>query len=660
MNVFQNQTKSISMRNRTIIQKVSPDLNEGNYYIKRIPGEDVTITADIFCDGNDLVKAAILYKKENEKKWQETSMQSLGEDKWEGRFVVESEGFYQYKIEAWVDHLATWYHRFQMKHQAGQHLGSDLAMGTVWLKKAADQAGKEQAPQLKTWVKTFADTSKYHENVSTVLSEEFKQVMGNTRLKQFPTVFDRNLKVRVGRPKELFSTWYLMFPRSASDIPGKHGTFKDCEKLLPRVAEMGFDVLFLPPIFPIGITNRKGKNNAVVAGPDDVGSPWSVGSKEGGHKSVNPLLGTIKDFEHLVNSANKLGIEVALDMSLRCSADHPYVQEHPDWFTRLPNGNLAVEEVPPLNYQDIVDLNFECDDWENLWQEMKGILLFWAEKGVKIFYGSTPHFKPFSFWNWVIQEVQKVYPEIFFLSGAFTRTNIREELAKTGFNQSFTNFLWKNSDKKELQDYIEELTKGDTKEYLHPNFFTNTPDILPQNLIDAGPESFLLQYALAATLSSNCGVYGPAFELMYNQRYPESKERYLHSEKYEITSHNWNERNRVTDFITRMNRIRHENSAMHDTFNIHFTNTDNDRLMSFLKTTPGHNNVIWCIINLDPGNNQSGYVEVPKDILGLKGRWLNLELTDLLTGEVYHWFNDWNFVELNPNRFPLHVLKVKI
>ncbi len=646
------------MRNRTVIHKVSPVLNQGKYLIKRTPGGIVKVSADIFCDGDDLIKAAVFFKKEDEKKWREIPMEPKEGDRWESQFVVGPEGFYEYKIEAWVDHLATWYYRFLAKKQGEADFKTDLAIGAVLLQKAAGQAEKNLAAELRKWATAFAEASQYHENVAAVFSEEFGRLMENSKLRQFSTVFDQSLKVRVGRPKELFSTWYLMFPRSAGK-DGKHGTFKDCERQLPRIAEMGFDVLFLPPIFPIGTINRKGKNNAIAAGQDDVGSPWSTGSKEGGHKSVNPLLGTMRDFERLVKAAGQKGIEIAMDMSLRCSVEHPYIEEHPNWFLRTPDGQLIVEEKPPLRYQDIVDFDFECDDWERLWLEIKSIVLFWAEKNVRIFYAGTAHFKPFLFWNWLIKEVQMEYPDIIFLSGAFTRNSVREELAKAGFNQLFTNFLWKNTNKKELQDFVLELTKGDTREFLHPNFFTNTPDILPNNLVDAAQERFLLQYALASTLSSNCGIYGPAFELMYNQRHPDSKERYLHSEKYQIGAHKWEEQNRIIDFITRMNRIRKENPALQHTFNIHFSNTDNESLISFIKITPDLKNAIWCVISLDPHNIQSGYVEVPKGVLGLKDRWMNLELTDLLTGEVYHWFNDWNYVELNPERYPLHVLAVK-
>lgn len=648
------------MRNRAIITNVKPLLADGSYYLKRIPNEEVKITADIYCDGDDVLQASIMYKHVEDTVWQEAMMSPTQNEQWEGSFIVEKEGFYEYRLEAWVDHLTTWYHSLLWKNGAGQHLANHLSTGTAWLKKAADQADTATAKLLQSWIELMGQPSKYREACEILLSTETGKVLDDCRVKQFPTVFDKQMLVRVGRPKELFSTWYLMFPRSASPTPGKHGTLEDCKALLPRIASMGFDVLFLPPIFPIGNTNRKGKNNNVQADTNDVGSPWSVGNADGGHMSINPLLGEMKDFESLVQSAAELGIEVALDISLRCSADHPYTTEHPDWFNRLPNGQLAVEEVPPLNYQDIVDFNFECEDWLNLWDEMKRIFLFWAEKGVRIFYASTPHRQPFGFWNWLIVEVQTVYPDVIFLSGAFTRSVIQEELAKVGFNQSFTYFIWRNSNKNDLQRYITDLIKGDTSEYLHPNFFTNTPDILPSYLADKGATAFMLQYALASMISSNCGVYGPAFELMYNQRFPGSKERYNNSEKFEIAHHDWAKQNAVTAFITQINKIRRENPAMHNMFNLTFTGTDNDYIISFVRATDDRKNIIWCIINLDPNLPHTGYVEVPKELLGLKGKWFNLQVRDLLTDEVYHWFNDWNFVELKPDKYPLHILKLEL
>jgi starch synthase (maltosyl-transferring) len=647
------------MRNRAIITNVKPLLADGNYYLKRIPGEEVKISADIYCDGDDVLRAAIIYQLVGETTWHETPMSPTQNEQWEGTFQVKEIGFYNYRIEAWVDHLATWHHNSLWKNNAGQNMANDLLIGSAWLKKTAEQTDKATAKLLLGWSKILEDPSKYTEACELLQSEEAASTLSKCRLKQFPTVFDKNMLVRVGRPKELFSTWYLMFPRSASPVDGKHGTLNDCKALLPRIANMGFDVLFLPPIFPIGNTNRKGKNNNVVAAPEDIGSPWSVGNSDGGHMSIHPLLGNMKDFEALVKEAGKFGIELALDISLRCSADHPYTKEHPDWFKLLPDGRLAVEEVPPLNYQDIVDFNFECDDWQGLWEEMKKIFLFWAEKGVRIFYASTPHHQPFGFWNWLIVEVQMVYPDVIFLSGAFTRSVIQEELAKVGFNQSFTYFIWRNSNKQDLQRYITEIVSGDTSEYLHPNFFTNTPDILPSYLAENGENAFMLQYALASMLSSNCGVYGPAFELMYNQRFPGSKERYNHSEKFEIAHHDWSKQNKLIDFITKLNRIRHENPALQNMFNLQFTGTDNDYLISFIHHTSDKKNIIWCIINLDPNHNHSGYVEIPRDLLGLRGKWFNLEVTDLLTNETYHWFNDWNFVELRTDKYPLHILKLE-
>ncbi|MCF8244025.1 MAG: DUF3416 domain-containing protein [Saprospiraceae bacterium] len=648
------------MRNRAVITNVKPLLADGNYYLKRIPGEEVEITADIYCDGDEVLRAAIIHQLVGDTTWHETDMQPTKNEQWEGTFDVEKIGFYQYRIEAWVDHLATWHHGLLWKNNAGQNLTNDLLVGSGWLKKAAEQADKVKAKLLLSWAKMMEDPTKYQEASELLLSEEASEVLGQCRLKNFSTVFDKNMLVRVGRPKELFSTWYLMFPRSASSVPGQHGTLNDCKSLLPRISNMGFDVLFLPPIFPIGNTNRKGKNNSVEAAPGDVGSPWSVGNADGGHMTVNPSLGTMKDFESLVKDAGNLGMEVALDISLRCSADHPYINAHPDWFNQMPDGRLAVEEVPPLNYQDIVDFNFECDDWLNLWEELKQIFLFWAQKGVRMFYASTPHHQPFGFWNWLIVEVQMVYPDAIFLSGAFTRSVIQEELAKAGFNQSFTYFFWRNRNKHDLQQYLSELINGDTSEYLHPNFFTNTPDILPSYLADKGENAFLLQYALASMIASNCGIYGPAFELMYNQRFPESKERYNHSEKFEIATHDWSKQNKLTDFITKLNIIRRDNPAMHNMFNLTFTGTDNDFLISFVRMTKDRKNLIWCIINLDPENNHSGYVEVPRELLGLKGKWFNLEVKDLLTDETYHWFNDWNFVELRIDKYPLHILKIEV
>lgn len=647
------------MRNRTIIANVKPALEGGKYLIKRVPGQWVPVSADIFCDGEEAIDASILYRKQGDKKWQEAPMQPTSEERWHGRFKVDSEGIYEYKIESWVNHLASWHRYLLKKYELGQNLSDDLKLGVRWLRQISAVSGKAGKEELKPWIALLESADNYRQVVEQVTGDEFSKCIGKYNLKLYPSTYDPGLRVRVGRPKEQFSTWYQLFPRSAGEQAGKHGTLRDCKMRLPRIASMGFDTLLLPPVFPIGTTHRKGRNNTAQAGPNDVGSPWSVGSSEGGHKTIHPQLGSMADFEQLVRAAADLGMELALDMGLRCSLDHPYIQEHPDWFVRLPDGSLRVEEVPPYNYLDIVDFDFECEDWESLWKELLSIFLFWASKGVRIFYASTPHRKPFAFWHWLIMEVQQQYPDSIFVSGALTRPLILDQLAKAGFNQVISNFLWKTS-ASELREYITQMSMRESREFLFPNFFTNTPDILPHFLAEAGPATFMLRYALAATLSSNAGVYGPVFELMHNQRFPGSKERYLNSEKYELRHHDWHEQNKVTDFISRLNRIRKENVAFHEMFNLHFTNADNDRLLSFIRRSPDQDNMVWCIINLDDQHSQSGYVEVPKALLGLKGSWFNLRVRDLLTDEVYHWFSDWNFVELKPGKFPLHVLKIEL
>jgi starch synthase (maltosyl-transferring) len=649
------------MRNRTIITNIWPALENGKHYIKRVPGEQVRVQADIFCDGEDSIRAVIRHRSSarTEDSWEEVPMYIDADGRWEGRFTVTEEGFHDYHIMAWIDHLRSWHRSFRQKHKLGLHVAADITLGLQWLRSCQAAAESPEQEDLETWIRLLENSSGYQASVELILSPVFESLLDHCELRLHPTVSEPGFRVRVGRQKEQFSTWYLLFPRSTSDQAGQHGTLRDCMQRLPRIASMGFDTLLLTPIFPIGQTNRKGRNNSLEAKDSDPGSPWSVGCSDGGHKDIHPALGTLADFEELVRAARTMGMELALDMGLRCSLDHPYLKEHPDWFVRLPDGSFHVEEVPPLNYMDIVEFDFECDDWEGLWEELLSVFLFWAEKGVRIFYASTPQRKPFSFWDWLIRNVQDRHPDVIFVSGALTHPLVMRQLAKSGFNQAISNFLWKTS-ANEIRAYMQEISNNGTQEFMCPNFFTNTPDILPHFLADAGPATFLLRYALAATLCSNCGVYGPVFELMHNQRYPGSKERYLHSEKYEVVRHDWEERNKLMEFIGLVNQIRKENSAFHNAYNLAFTQSDNDKLLGFVRVSTDRTNLIWCIVNLDDRHPQSGYVEVPKALLNLKGSWFNLKVTDLLTREEYHWFNDWNFVELNPFRYPMHILQVEL
>jgi starch synthase (maltosyl-transferring) len=454
------------------------------------------------------------------------------------------------------------------------------------------------------------------------------------------------LEVLVDPVRARFSTWYEMFPRSARG-DGRHATFKDCVALLPYVQEMGFDVLYFPPIHPIGTTARKGKNNAVSAQPGEVGSPWAIGGKEGGHKAILRELGTFDDFHALVKEANRRGIEVALDIAFQCSPDHPYVREHPDWFRKRPDGGIQYAENPPKKYQDIFPFDFESKDWKNLWAELKSVFEFWAGHGVKIFRVDNPHTKAFDFWEWCIGELKKKHPELIFLSEAFTRPRIMHKLAKLGFTQSYTYFTWRNT-KEELADYFTELAQHPSREYFRPNVWPNTPDILHEALQHGGRPAFIVRVVLAATLAANYGLYGPAYELLEHLPREPGSEEYLNSEKYEIRRWDRGRADSLRELIARLNRIRHENAALQGDWSLRFHPTDNHQLLAYSKREGA--NVVLTVVNLDFHHAQSGFVDV--DIEG------SFEVLDLLSGGRYRWSRGRNFVELNPHTLPAHVFRV--
>jgi starch synthase (maltosyl-transferring) len=640
-------------KSRVIIENIQPLVDGGLYPAKRTVGETVEVSASIFGDGHDHIKATLLYKKAGANKWNSVELQPTYNDDWKASFKVEEQGTYLFTIHAWIDHFDTWYDGFKKKAAAKVDVKVELMEGVVFLKTLAEH-GK---PNLLSLATKLEKATNAQAGIDLVLSESFAQIVRDYPLKENETVFEKELEVIVESRKANFSSWYEFFPRSSSLEAGRHGTFQDCTKLLPRIAAMGFDVLYFPPIHPIGKLNRKGKNNNVRAQKGEPGSPWAIGSDEGGHKSVLPGLGTLEDFKKLVAEARNQGIDIAMDIAFQCAPDHPYVTEHPNWFKQRPDGSIQYAENPPKKYQDIYPFNFESDDWKNLWEELKSVFLFWMEQGVTIFRVDNPHTKPIPFWGWVISEVHKVDKNIIFLAEAFTRPRIMASLAKVGFTQGYTYFTWRVS-KQELIEYVTDLVNGPSRNYFRPNFWPNTPDILPYHLQNQGENSFIFRYALAATLSSNFGVYGPSYEF-YENTPMEGKEEYFNSEKYEVRHYDWKKTNRMTDLMTLLNRARNQNEALQSTWNVQFCPLENNQLIAYIKATDDLSNIILVIVNLDPNGKQSGYVQLPKERLKLTDK-INVKLHDLITDEYYTWTQEWNFVELNPNKIPFHLLRVEI
>ncbi|MEP9411975.1 MAG: alpha-1,4-glucan--maltose-1-phosphate maltosyltransferase [Candidatus Brocadia sp.] len=646
----------INGRRRVVIEKVKPEINGGRFPIKRVTGEKVIVTADIFADGHDAVWANVLYKRHDDGKWKVVSMKPMENDQWEAVFVVEEVGTYLYTIEGGVDHFTTWQRDLRKKFDANQDVRVDILTGIQYIKDASQRASADDKNTLLTYIDLLKMERNGQKAVSVAFSEELGNLMNGYQDRKFATNYGKELYVIVDRKKAIFSTWYERFPRSCSPEPGKHGTFKDCEAILPEIAKMGFDVFYLPPIHPIGRTNRKGKNNSPISDQNDVGSPWAIGSREGGHKSVHPHLGTQEDFERLINKAGDYDMEIAIDLAFQCSPDHPYVAEHPEWFKWRPDGSVQHAENPPKKYEDVLPLNFETEQWYQLWEELKSIVVFWIEKGIRIFRVDNPHTKPFAFWEWLIKEVKRKYPDVIFLSEAFTRPKVMYYLAKLGFTQSYTYFTWRNT-KQEFINYITELVQTERKEYFRPNFWPNTPDILPEHLQYGGRPVFMIRLILAATLSSNYGIFGPAFELCVSEAIP-GKEEYLNSEKYEIRNWNWNSPENLRDFIAQINRIRKENPALQTTCNVQFYETDNDYILFYGKTTEDLSNIILVAVNLDPYHTRSGCVKVPVSAFGIDIDHPYM-VHDLLTDNKYFWHGEKNYVELRPDSIPAHVFKVR-
>jgi starch synthase (maltosyl-transferring) len=629
---------------RVVVEHVSPEVDGGRFPIKRVVGETVIVSADVHADGHDVLGAALLHRRAGEEAWTDVPMEHAGNDRWRASFPVDAVGIHEYTVEGWIDRFGTWRDALAKKAAAGQDVSSDLLEGAELAAAAPDAAAILENPSLSQ-----------AERVAAALDADLARAMAERPDRSLATRYDRVLRVLVERERARTGAWYEMFPRSAGTDATRSATFDEAAARLPYVAAMGFDVLYLPPIHPIGRSFRKGRNNALTAAPGDPGSPWAIGSSEGGHMAVEPGLGTIEDFDRFVAAARQQGLEVALDLAYQASPDHPYVREHPAWFRQRPDGTIKYAENPPKKYQDIYPFNFESEDWPALWIELKRIVEFWIEHGVTIFRVDNPHTKPYRFWQWALADLKRRYPETIFLSEAFTRPKVMRYLAKSGFSQSYTYFTWRNT-KPELTEYFTELTQTDVREYLRANLFANTPDILHEYLQRGGRPAFQVRLVLAATLGASYGIYS-GFELSENVPVRPGSEEYLDSEKYQITPRDVGRAGSLSELIGRVNRIRRSHPALQRDWGLAFHQTDNPELICYSKRSADGSDVMLMVVNLDPVNMQHGFIQLPIGSWGLAPH-ATVEVHDLLSGERYYWRGEWNYVRLEPQSQPAHVLHV--
>jgi len=670
-------------RRRVVIENVTPDVDAGRFPAKRSRGERVIVEADIFADAASELGAVLLFKRDGAAKWEETRLMPLGNDRWRGAFTVNDLGRHVFSIRAWVDPFRTWRSDLKRRLAAKQDVGPEIPDGVALIRQAAAAAPLTDRKSLESWA------HKVQTAAAAALDDDLAALMLRHGPRPHVSEYVRQPAVMVDPPHARFCAWYEIFPRSCSPDPGAHGTFRDVEALLPTIAAMGFDIVYLPPIHPIGRSFRKGPNNTPSDKPKDPGSPWAIGGAEGGHKAIHPALGTPDDFRRLNRAAREHGMHLAIDVAFQVSPDHPYVATHPEWFRKRPDGSIRYAENPPKKYQDIYPLDFECAAWPSLWQELKSIFDHWIEQGVTVFRVDNPHTKPFSFWEWCLGDIRSRHPEVLFLSEAFTRPRVMTRLSKLGFNQSYTYFPWRTG-KAELTDYLTELTQTPVREFFRPSQWTNTPDILIAYLQEGGRPAFAVRLALAATLGANYGMYGPAFELCEGRPIAPGSEEYLDSEKYQIRRWDRDRPDSLRPLITRINRIRRDNDALHNDWSLEFHPTDNDMLIAYSKNSlaggasaeaaahemaaatgvasgdaagggaivPRPSNAVLVVVNLDPARVQSGWVEVLGAPFGAEPGD-RLAVRDLLSDERYDWTVGPNFVKLDPSRAPAHILLVE-
>lgn len=636
---------------RVVIQQVSPEVDAGRFAAKRIEGDRVEVQATIFADGHEVLAAEVLHRRRGAAAWSRAPMGPLGNDRWSGAFETPEIGPYEYTVEAWVDRYATWLDRLEKRHAAGQDLRLEFEVGAAILAQAAAAAPESEADRLRAAaVRLSAAGPAPGVDLARAVAAPACRYQDRGAV----ATYGRVLALQVERDRAGFGAWYEFFPRSCGKA-GAHGTFADASAMLPYVRSMGFDVVYLPPIHPIGRSNRKGPNNSLVAGPDDPGSPWAIGSSEGGHCAVHPALGTLDDFRAFREKAEELGLEVALDIAFQCSPDHPWVTGHPEWFEHLPDGSIRHAENPPKKYEDIVPFDFDCEDWCDLWDALRDVVTFWAHQGVRIFRVDNPHTKPFAFWEWAIAELRAQHSECIFLAEAFTRPRIVQYLAKAGFSQSYTYFTWRNT-KHELQTYLQDLHEPASQETLRPNFFANTPDINPEFLQFGGRAAFQIRLVLAATLTGSYGIYGPPYELCIADR-GAGAEDYQDSEKYQLRQWNLQAPGNIIAFVQRINAIRRDQPNPWRG-SLRFLPIDCDDLIAYLRTGKTREEVMLVVVNLSPHHAASGWLEIPLEELGLDPDH-TFQMHDLLGGATFLWQGPRNYVALDPASSPAHVFRVR-
>ena len=648
-------------RLRAVIDAVLPMVDGGRFPIKRIAGEPIRIEAHCFTDGHDTLRAVLRWHAVGSSESHEVDMTAHANDVWTADFTPPVPARYRYTVSAWVDHFESWRRELERRDDR-EDVRTALKVGAGLIEDASKRAGADDQAALSTWAKLLRETAD-DEYSATDISAMKAMALDPARASVVARYPDRSfassaaLELIADRKRARFSSWYELFPRSAAVDPNGHGTFRDVEARLEYVARMGFDVLYLPPIHPIGRINRKGPDNSLAAGAEDVGSPWAIGAAGGGHKDILPQLGSLEDFRSLILKARAFEIEIAMDIAFQCAPDHPYVRSHPEWFKHRPDGSVQYAENPPKKYQDIYPFDFESANWRGLWDELKSVMDFWIAQGVRIFRVDNPHTKAFTFWEWIIGEIKRVQPDVIFLAEAFTRPKVMHRLAKLGFTQSYTYFTWRTS-KQELTEYFTDLSRGPGREYFRPNVWPNTPDILHGSLQSGLRQVFAARLILAATLSANYGLYGPAYELMESTPREPGSEEYLASEKYQLRHWPLNRPDSLWPLIARINRIRRDNPALQADRSLTFCAVDNDQLIAYLKHDAASKDIVLTVVNLDAYNTQSGWIELDLGTLDIDEDQ-PYQVHDLLSEQRYQWRGRRNYVMLDPHRMPAHVFKVR-